>query len=254
MWGIPEDRLFEAGVDRGVLYLSDGSAVPWNGLTSVKDAPTIDSDEIDYFDGQKFIRRQSSEGFAATIEALTYPSEFEGYDGVDGVMTQQRRKFFGFSYRTHIGNAVTGELGYKIHLVYNALAQPSDKTYSSIGESVDVSALSWDITTLPIAIPGIKPSSHLVIDSTIALPRTMQALEDALYGTDDVDGTLPSPLDVLEIFESNATLRIIDNGDGTWTAETDADDIITMLDDTTFQISWPSAVYIDTDTYQISSL
>lgn len=250
IWG--DVRPFEAGVDRGVLFPQNSPGVVWNGLTQVKEAPS-DGDAIAvYVDGFPFRNSRQSEGFAGTIEAFTYPDEFLEYDGFqDQVITQQRRKTFGFSYRV----MSSGGPEYKIHIVYNAVAKPSNRDWQSLSNSVQPLALSWDFESTPVRVPGSAASSHLIIDSSVAHPSALTALEDALYGTDATDSTLPSLLDVIEIFESNAILRIIDNGDGTWTAiADDSTGIITMLSTDIFEIDYVTAVFIDTKTYTISSL
>jgi hypothetical protein len=254
IWNESGTRLYESGVDQGVLYLSAGNGVPWNGLVSVTDAPTIDGSDTQYIDGVQYRSSTSQEGFAATIEAFTYPNEFEPYIGVDGVTTGQARNSFGFTYRTLSGNDTEGlDRGYKIHLVYNALASPSEKTYETLDDSSDAATLSWNITTTPIAIEGANPSSHLIVDTTFAYSWAVEAFENLLYGSEINQPRLPTPQEVIDIFEDASILRITDNGDGTWTAE-GPDSVIQFLDPTTFQITWNSVVYLDSDTYRISSL
>lgn len=233
-WDDSQSKPYEAGVDRGVFYAANQTGVPWNGLIAVKEAPENDGLIEKYIDGIKFGQRRLPGGFAATVEAYTYPPEIELGE-------------FGFCYRT------ANEHGYKLHLVYNALAKPSNIAYLSLYDSAQAASLSFDITTRPTQIPGAIFSSHLVVDSQISHPWTLKAVEDALYGTEATEAHLPSPEDVLEIVESNAVLRIIDNGDGTWTA-IGPDSAISMLDSSTFQISWPTVVYLDEVTYSMSSL
>lgn len=254
-WNEAGTRLFEAGVDRGVFFPQDGPGVPWNGLSSVKEAPSGGDVSASYFDGKKYLTQRAVEGFAGTIEAFTYPDEFIEYDGVGRhLISQQQRKYFGFSYRTAIGNDLEGiDHGYKLHLVYNAMVSPAGKDYATISENAEALNFSWNFTTLPILISGAKASSHLVIDSTKAHPWTLEAIENVLYGSVDGQPVLPAPADVVEIFEENAVLRVTDNGDGTWTA-TGPDEAITMLDSTTFEITWESALYIDDKTYTLTSL
>lgn len=260
-WGTPGERYFETGVDRGVLYLEGEDGVPWNGLVSVDESPSGGETEPYYIDGVKYINRSSPEEFEASLEAYTYPNGFELCDGsrelyqAQGLFaTQQKRQEFGLSYRTLIGNDTGGtDFGYKLHIVYNVTANPSQKSYETMNEDTEPSTFSWDLSTRPITIPGVSRSAHLVIDTRQAWPWAIAAVEAVLYGTEDTPARLPSPQELLDLFVENALLKITDNGDGTWTAE-GPDDVVTMLSDTEFQISWPSATYLDTDTYSISSL
>lgn len=232
------DSRYEAGVDRGVFYPSSGPGEVWNGLTSVQESPSDSEEKTRYIDGVKTRTRRKPGNFEGHIEAFTYPESF-----YEDVLSRRRPKTFGLSYRV-----MTGET-YKIHLVYNILLGPENHDY----QYDDTSPFSWDFTTLPIHIPEMRPTAHLVIDSAIAYPETMAAFEDAIYGSDAAEPRLPSPLEVLQIFEDNSILQIIDHGDGTWTA-IGPDSVISMLDPTTFMIDYSTAVYIDADTYTIHSL
>lgn len=239
-WDTPGERLYEAGVDRGVLYPSGKPSVPWNGLLAVRERPGNQASNVRYFNGFKYHNRAVSDSFQGTIEALTYPDDFNG-------------ELFGLCYRTLAGNDLSSD-GYKLHLVYNATAEPSEeRSYSSIGEKVEPVKFEWDFTTSPVVFPGTRPFAHLVVDATRAHSWVVEELETVLYGGPFTNPRLPLPAEVLEIFESGALLRVTDNGDGTWTA-TGPDEAIQMLDADTFEITWPSAVFIDEDTYTISSL
>lgn len=241
-WDGDSNRVYSAGVDSGVFYPQNSPGVPWNGLISVaeKDGTTIDTS---YIDGQKYRNQLKPSNFSGTISAFTYPDEFEPYNGLVGFISGQPRDSFGFSYRTNN----------ELHLVYNAMAGVSNDEYSSLGSTASPVAFQWDFTTLPVDIPYGRPSAHLVIMLDYANADAMSDLEAVIYGNDTNDPSLPDPSDVLEIFESHTTLRITDNGDGTWTAD-GPDDVITMLDSNTFQIDWPSAVFIDATSYTIRSL
>lgn len=230
------------GVSQGVLYTEDAPGVSWSGLTSVTEKGDDSASEI-YVDGQKVRSRIRPKSFAGTISAYMYPEEFGPYDGVVLGVTGQPRKPFGLSYRSNK----------EIHVVYNAMTSPPGSSYTTLGEQTALTEFSWDFTTTPVDIPGGGPSAHLVISVDDAQPGAITDLEALLYGDDDNDPALPSPADILEIFESHTTLRITDNGDGTWTA-TGPSTAITMLDSTTFQIAWPSAIFIDATSYKISSL
>lgn len=252
-WGSGDARLFEIGVDHGVLYPDNGLGVPWNGLTAVNEAPS-GADVVDsYLDGQKFVTRRRVESFEATVEAYSYPSEFELYDGQINFRRSQRRRKFGFSYRTLIGNSELGDsFSYKIHLVYNAIAAPSTVGYQSLNDSSDAALFSWNISTVPIKMGDVY-SAHLIIDPRYAYPWVIEDLEKMLYGSNESDPYLPPPHEILDLFEDASILKITDHGDGTWTAD-GPNEAIRMLDSTTFDITWPSAIYIDAVTYKISSL
>lgn len=254
IWDESGSREYFAGVDRGVLYPVIGSGVPWNGLVSVNELEESNL-VVNHVDGIAFRQSSGGDSFSATLRAFTYPDEFNECNGfADGLIAQQPRVPFGLSYRTLIGNDLEGlDLGYKIHLVYNALVAPTPGEYETIADSVETSLFEWPITTTPLAISGVGPSAHLIIDSTIAYPEVISELEDVLYGTPTTEPHLPTPTEILAIFESNSILLITDNGDGTWTA-TAPGDIIEMLDSTTFEITWPSAIFIDDESYTISSL
>lgn len=229
---------YETGIDRGVFYPSNGPGEAWNGLTIVKESPTNSDEQLRYVDGVKTLRRRRYGAFSGTIEALTYPESF-----YENVLTQRRPDYFGFSYRVK-----TDEI-YKIHLVYNVLVSPSSYNY----QQTETEPFSWDFTTRAINIPGAKLSAHLVIDGSKAYSWAVAALEDILYGTDSKTARLPSPEEVVDLFEVNSIVLVIDNGDGTFTV-TGPDSIVKMLDTTTFEINWPSAVYIDEVSYTITSL
>jgi hypothetical protein len=260
-WGDYGERYFETGVDRGVLYVDDQDGVVWNGLVAVNESSSGADTSPYYLDGIKYTNRVGIEDFSATIEAYTYPEEFALCDGSaelyqsQGLFaTQQRRKSFGLSYRTRIGNDDKGvDFGYKIHIIYNALATPSERQYQSLGDETEPNIFSWELSTTPVVVPGVMRSAHLVIDTRQAWSWAVTAVEEVLYGTEDTPPTLPSPQELMDLFADNALLKIIDNGDGTWTAE-GPDEAITMLTTDEFQIAWPSAVMIDEDSYEISSL
>lgn len=237
-----EPRLYEQGVSQGIFYPGNSAGVPWNGLTSVTETGDA-SEESQYIDGQKYRNKVPDLDFAGTIVAFTYPDEFLPYDGFNGAASGQARDLFGLSYRTL----------HEIHLVYNVLVQPSSNAYSTVNDNATPIAFSWNFTTLPVDIPGGKSSAHLVVMTDYASQDAISNLEDIIYGSDTDDPRLPDPSEVLEIFESNTTVRITDNGDGTWTA-TGPDSAVSMTDSITFQINWPSAIFIDDTSYTISSL
>ena len=215
-WDASGDRLFETGVDRGVLYIplggvySDGYA--WNGLTGVTESPSGAEANAQYADNIKYLNLYSVEELGGTIEAFTYPDEFGQCDGTaspeQGVLVaQQNRKVFGLSYRTLLGNDQDGnDYGYKIHLLYGAQASPSEKAYATVNDTPEPITFSWEFTTTPVPVTDLKPTSLLVIDSTQVDADNLATLEDALYGTDLTDPRLPLPDEVIAMFAGTPTV------------------------------------------------
>ncbi|AWN03266.1 major tail protein [Microbacterium phage Camille] len=207
-WGAHGERLFETGTDRGVLYLNGQSGIPWNGLRAVKEAPSGGEPRPYYIDGFKYLNIAAAEEFVATLEAFSAPNEFAECDGRKSIHNglfagEQPRKSFGLSYRTLIGNDYLGDrFGYKIHIVYNALAAPSQRANETIGASVTTLGLSWSISTMPPRMDGLKPTAHFVIDSTLTPPKLMAEIEDILYGSIDGEARLPDVDELLELFKS----------------------------------------------------
>lgn len=207
-WDSPGQRFYELGVDRGVLYIDSQPGVPWVGLISVSESPSGGDAQPYYLDGIKYLNISSAEEFEATIEAYSSPREFGPCDGTVAIqnglfVTQQPRKQFSFSYRSKTGNDTEGQdYAYKIHIVYNALAAPSQRSNKSINDSVDVNNFSWAITTLPPSITGVKPTAHLVIDSRYTDPTVLITVEDLLYGSDSSTSSLPTPNDLIGIFSA----------------------------------------------------
>lgn len=220
-WDEDSKRLYETGVDRGVLYPKGATGdypkgVPWSGLTSVSESPSGAENTALYADNIKYLNLRSAEEFGCTIEAYTYPDEFAECDGTaqlaDGVMIgQQPRKSFGFSYRTRVGNDVEGDShGYKIHLVYGCTASPSERSYQTVNDSPEAITFSWEVSTTPVNVTGFKPTALLVIDSTKVDAEKLKALEDILYGKDAPTGSeggsgatearLPLPDEVATMF------------------------------------------------------
>ena len=201
VWDKTGEHFYETGVKNGVLYVQEGSTYPkgvaWNGLTAVTESPSGAEATPLYADDIKYLNLISTEEFGATIEAYTYPDEFAACDGsaalVDGVMIgQQARKTFGLCYRTTIGNDTNGnDYGYKLHIIYGALAAPSEKAYATINDSPEAITFSWEVTTTPVNVTGAKPTASITIDSTKADPTKLAALEDILYGKDGEPGNEP---------------------------------------------------------------
>jgi len=215
-WDQVGERLYETGVDHGVLYIPDASGAysegyAWNGLTTVTESPTGAESSPQYADNIKYLNLVSAEEFGATIEAFTYPDEFAQCDGtavpVPGVaIGQQSRKAFGLAYRSRIGNDLDGtDHGYKLHLIYGALAAPSEKAYATINDSPEAIAFSWEVTTSPVQVTDLKPTALLTVDSTKVDAGSLKTLEDILYGTAGVDARMPLPDEVFGLFEGDAT-------------------------------------------------
>ena len=209
-WDKTGERLYETGVKNGVLYVQEGgvygNGVAWNGLTAVTESPSGAEATPLYADDIKYLNLLSTEEFGATIEAYTYPDEFAACDGsaalADGVMIgQQARKTFGLCYRTTIGNDTEGnDHGYKLHIIYGALAAPSEKAYATINDSPEAITFSWEVNTTPVNVTGAKPTASITIDSTKADPTKLAALEKKLYGDTDTQATLPLPDEIKGIF------------------------------------------------------
>ena len=210
VWDESGKRLYETGVEKGVLYVQGASGayekgVAWNGLTAVTESPSGAEPTALYADDIKYLELFSAEEFGATIEAYTYPAEFEACDGSaslgEGVtIGQQDRKAFGLCYRTVVGNDVKGnEHGYKIHLVYGAKAKPSEKAYATVNDSPEAVTFSWEVTTTPVNVAGFKPTASVTIDSTKIQPEKLKLIEDKLYGTASEEATLPLPDEIKQI-------------------------------------------------------
>lgn len=209
-WDKVGERVFETGVDRGVLYIPTNgvysTGVAWNGLTTVTESPSGAESSPQYADNIKYLNLTSAEEFGATIEAFTYPKEFAQFDGsvvLNGgvALGQQSRRTFGFSYRTRVGNDVAGaDLGYKLHLVYGCQAAPSERAYATINDSPEALAFSWELTTSPVSVTGHKPTALVTIDSTQVSAATLTTLENALWGTAGTEPRLPLPDEVVAMF------------------------------------------------------
>lgn len=227
-WGNPTERYYETGVDRGVLYVGVNPGVAWNGLTAVTESPTGGEAKPAYIDGYKFRNLASTEEFEATIEAFSAPLEFGPCDGTTSIqnglfITQQPRKKFGFTYRTMVGDAVRGhETNYKIHIVYDALAAPSERSNNTLADSVDAAVRSWSVTTRAPQISSHRPTSHFVIDSRYTPKGLLAAIEDMLYGNASFPPRLPSVSELTELFQSEGPVKrrnLVLNPEGTSAAQ-----------------------------------
>lgn len=244
---------YSYGVDRGVFYPSDSPGVSWNGLASVTEIP-VGGELVGYYqNGRKLLMSQSSEEYSGAINALTYPDEFSDYNGdielADGLIaSDQRHKSFGMSYRTKVQS--TDEEAYLIHLIYNASVKISDIDYESDRTGHNLVYFNWNFSTKPIKFPNFEASSHLIVDTRKTYSWILSDLENMLYGTESTDPRLPTFDELLTIFE---TLKITDNGDGTFTAE-GPDHVVYYTDSDTAVIDWDSVVYLTPEIVEISSL
>lgn len=215
VWDQASERLYETGVDRGVVYPQVGAAYPagaaWNGLTAVNLSPSGAESTPLYANNTKYLNLMSVEELGGTIEAYTFPDEFAACNGlatmVPGVrIGQQKRKAFGLCFRTMIGNDVDGTAyGYKLHLVYGAMASPSEETNSTINDSPEAKTMSWEFSTTPISVEGFEPTSHIEIVSTEIDADKLAALEAALYGSAEKEAYLPLPDEVVQLVGKTTT-------------------------------------------------
>ena len=205
-WDVQGERYYETGVSKGVLYpFKEGKyskGVAWNGLTAVTESPSGAEPTPLYADNIKYLNLLSNEEFAATVEAYTYPDEFAECDGsaelAAGVSVgQQKRIPFGMSYVTKVGNDTDGQdYGYKIHLIYGALAKPSQKNYATINDNPEAITFSWELSTTPVAVPNLKPTACITIDSKKVGSDKLKKIEDKLCGTESEEATLPTPTEL----------------------------------------------------------
>ncbi len=257
-WDEVGDRIYETGVEKAVLYLPDGSAIPWNGLTAVEEQFPRDTTMAIYYDGVKSDDVLTSGDFSASLKALTYPDEFLEFEGVvdvgNGVFVHdQTMKLFNLSYQTKVGNDVEGDVyGYKIHILYNLTAVPSPMSYDTLSADPAAMEFEWTITTIPPEIAGYRATSHVVVDSRTVDPIFLAELEVALYGSATEDALLPPMSELVSESQAWYRISITDNGDGTWTAETPYDELIEMVTADTYVIHQANVTYVDTDSYIIS--
>jgi hypothetical protein len=205
-WDKIEDKIFEAGISQGVLYPLDGPGVPWNGLVSVNEKTSRDVKSY-YIDGIKFLDHFIPGAYAAQLAAFTYPNELDEILGIHEFIAgvrihDQRAGMFHLSYRTQIGDPLEGlDLGYKLHLIWNLTANPSDSTFTSVGDNLAANTFQWDISGVQTSMWGIRPTNHLSFDSRYMNPAVLQDLEDQLYGTDTTDPMMPDLVDLLTQIE-----------------------------------------------------
>lgn len=209
-WDKSGEHFYETGVSHGVLYpMSEvpgtyDKGVAWNGLSAVTESPSGAEVSAIYADNIKYLNLMSAEEFEGTIEAYTYPDEFKICDGsadlADGIVIgQQNRRTFAFCYQTKVGNDLNPELGYKIHIIYGALAQPSERSYETVNDSPEAITFSWEISTTPVSVSGFKPTAHIEIDSTKVTPANLAKIEAALYGDANAEPKLLLPDEILAL-------------------------------------------------------
>lgn len=208
VWDEVGERRFETGIDRGVLFPPSGPAVPWNGLTSVTEVLTREVKSY-YIDGIKYLDHHVPGSYAAKLQAFTYPDELEKLLGTTefapGVFLhdQGRVRLFNLSYRTRVGNDVDGiDHGYKVHILYNILATPSDQTFDSLGENLEPEPFEWNLTGTPPLMFGVRPTCHVSLDSRSIAPAMLDDLEELIYGTPLVDPNLPSFVDLMAMVDA----------------------------------------------------
>lgn len=252
-WDQLQDRRFETGVDRGVLYV-DGQGVAWNGLRSVEEESNRDAKSF-YQDGIKYLEHQTIGEFSGTLKAFTYPDEFEEIVGALADPTgfyvhEQRAKSFGLSYRTRIGDANGPDFAYRIHILYNLRAIPLNTVFATVDSSIAPIEFGWKLSSTPVVVPGFRPTAHLSIKSTDMDPARLTRLEEGLYGGDNSSPNLPPMAELLELITVPVPppLRIIDNGDGTWSASGAA---VGTLTGGRYQIVEAPTTYSDDDTFTI---
>lgn len=213
IWDEVGQRFFETGVKNGVLYVQDNdgsykNGVVWNGLTAVTESPSGAEETPLYADDVKYLTLRSAEEFGATVEAYTYPEEFEQCDGsasiADGVtIGQQARRAFGLCYRTSVGNDIQGQnYSYKLHLIYGCTVAPSEKSYSTINDNPEAITFSWELSTVPVPVDGFSPTASLVIDASKVDKGKMQLLEDALFGDETNEAKLLLPNEIMDLLKA----------------------------------------------------
>jgi len=261
-WDDIGERVFESGIDKGVLYLPNGLAVAWNGLTNIVEESDKEAQPV-YFDGMKTNDIVVLGDFAATMSAMTYPDEFlplEGYatprNGV--YIGDQPLKTFALCYRTLIGNDVEGErAGYKLHIIYNLVAIPSGKSYGTLSADPTTTVFEWSITAVPEEAEYYRPTAQIIVDSRTLDPDILEALEDMLYGSDtEAPILLPMP-ELIAFLTDWYRIRIIDHGDGTFSAISNIDGLIVfgadpIMDLVTINEATTNPVVIVGDSYELS--
>ena len=258
VWDRVENRLFESGLDHGVLYLNDGRAVPWNGLVSVEQSYEKETHPV-HFDGAKRNDLVTPGDFVGILTAVTYPNEFAELEGQGkfrrGVyLGAQKSQTFGLCYRTRVGNDLASP-DYKLHVLWNLTAVPSERVYASESDDPTLVEFAWNLTAVPQSVPKHMPTAHIVLDSRELDPLLMSDLEDILYGTYDNDPSLMPISDFFQYLLDWYRIKITDNGDGTWTAESDYPEFVQLRSaaEGDIFITGADVRYISDDEYEIST-
>lgn len=254
-WNGQGSRLFEAGVDRGVLFVNNNAGVPWNGLISVSENKSGGGAKAYYLDGERTLTRVAPSEFSATLKAFSSPQEFDAVDGTVEVYeglysTNQPRRSFGLSYRTLIGNDTNSfKYGYKIHILYNVFAEPSTQDFQTLTNSPEAAPLSWDLSATPVWVAANhKPSAHFVVDSTKVSPELLSNLETMIYGSTDTVSKLPTIGELLTIFAGFELFRLTLLPDGHFAVEGSA---VTDLGGGIFRMEDPSITDLGDGKYKI---
>lgn len=257
-WNQPKDQSFEAGLDRGVIYLNSGEAVPWNGLSSVDDEGESSTNDL-YLDGIKYLSFITPRDWSGSLEAYTYPDAFAELIGIaelgDGLyVDSQAPDSFGLSYRTMVGTQIDNVQHYKIHLIYNVMASLNGFTNETLsGSATDPTSFKFDLTAVPVQIPGARPSAHIILDTRTLDPIVKTNLETLLYGSESTSPAMPTVTELVDFTNFTGDVVVVYNGDGTWTA-TGSNQNVFMTDAVHFQIHNVAAEYLTTDIYRFLGL
>ena len=257
-WNDIGSREFSTGIDRGVFYDNEKRGYAWDGLISVSQSNTTKIESI-YYDGSKLKDIAILGEYKGSITAYQYPEEFEKCQGITEdirpgtFITGQNMQTFNLTYRTHYGDDVDGLAYYRIHVVYNLTAVPKDIEFNTISNDIDAIEFNWDTSAVPERLTGIRPSAHIILDSRKIDQGLLSDVEDILYGYDGSDPTCPSMRALLAMLNAWDRLLILDNGDGTWRAIINNEDDYKDLGGDEFEIYAQNVVYLDENTYEVSS-
>lgn len=257
VWDTVGARTFESGLDRGVLYLPSGVGVAWSGLTSVETSTEANHTPV-YYDGRRVANVATVGEFKGSLSAVTYPDEFDELSGFEELrggayVGQQKTKRFGLCYRTYVTNDL-GKEDYKIHVLFNLMATPSDRSHQTLTDSPEIIEFNWELSATQSEVPGMAPTSELVFDSRKMDPWLLEDLEKMFYGDGPNDAVLMDMKDLVKFVADWYRVKIIDHGDGTWSATSDRPGFIFFMDvlQTSFEIRNAKTRYLDEHTFQIS--